>query len=191
MKLSPVFIVSVIVAGGLAVTGCNSPETSYWPDGKVKSEIPYNAAGRIDGIARWYYQDGQPQVEAVYMNGVLNGHLYRWQENGVKLYEGHYSDGKLEGKSIEWDFAGIKIKEQTYKNGELNGLSTEWYPSGPKLSEGEYKEGFMQGQWLFWDIGGNIMGRADFNHGTGYKSVISPMGKEVGKSYYLNNVEQQ
>lgn len=171
-------------------TGCGNIEKTYWPEGKIKSRVPYDRSGKIDGTAYWYYQDGMPQMEADYSGGMLDGTLTRWQENGVKVFEGQYSEGMLNGISIEWNFAGIKILQQTYTDDILNGPFADWYPSGQRLSEGQYLDGYMEGTWVWWDIAGNIMARGEFVGGNGLKKIINPMGREIGTVEYIGNVEQ-
>ncbi|MBQ4206079.1 MAG: hypothetical protein II662_05425, partial [Bacteroidales bacterium] len=59
----------------------NDAVVSYWPDGKVKSELRY-ADDKLNGLCKWYYSNGNPSMEAVYENNVLNGPSTRWYENG-------------------------------------------------------------------------------------------------------------
>ena len=45
---------------------------SYWPDGSLKSELHYKD-GKLDGVCRWYYREGKPELEVTYSMNVLDG----------------------------------------------------------------------------------------------------------------------
>ena len=45
---------------------------AYWGDGVIKSELRYKD-GKLDGVCRWYYRNGKPEMEATYTMNVLNG----------------------------------------------------------------------------------------------------------------------
>jgi hypothetical protein len=53
--------------------------------------------------------------------------------------------------------------------------------------EGEYWHGNMHGQWIYWDIAGNIIARGNYDHGSGYKTIYSIIGKEIRKIRVENN----
>jgi antitoxin component YwqK of YwqJK toxin-antitoxin module len=178
------FLVFLII-----VYGCSKTERDYWKDGVLKSEIPYDARGEIHGTATWYYENGDPMVEATYKHGALDGKLVRWIRGGVKMTEDNYLDGALHGKSIEWDYDGRKTLEKEYSHDTLHGIYREWHKGGLIMIEGEYWKGNMHGQWIYWDIAGNIMARGKYDHGTGYKTLYSPIGNEIGKVRVENNIQ--
>jgi hypothetical protein len=79
-----------------------------WPNGRLKSVEPI-LNGKIEGIAKYYYDNGQPYSEIA----------YRYSEKHGKFKLFRY-DGSIE-------------QELSYLNGKLNG-SSKWYDSGGNVS---------------------------------------------------------
>ncbi|MBQ9474142.1 MAG: hypothetical protein IJU81_07005 [Bacteroidales bacterium] len=54
-----------------------------------------------NGHCTFFYPNGQPQTEAIYADGVLNGLYTVYRDNGVPYYHGAYIGGKRAGT---WEF---------------------------------------------------------------------------------------
>jgi TonB family protein len=85
----------------------DSPVKTYFPNGKVESEINYNEAVR-EGEAKFYYEDGTLKEERLYVNGRVDGKI----KELINL-----EDGKREGPTSIFDEEGIYIKDIYYEKG--------------------------------------------------------------------------
>ena len=122
--------------------------------GKVISE------GQMDGkkyIGNWkYYHKNSKQIlrtEEYDKNGVQQGELLVYYENGTLAEKSNYINGKLEGKSIWYNENGIPVKEFVFENDELHGLSKYYSNKGDLLIEGVYKRGKKHGIWKYYQNG--------------------------------------
>ena len=162
---------------------------SYWPDGKVKSELRYTD-GMLDGQCKWYYSNGNPSMEAVYKMNVLNGAATRWYENGNLEEKSYYVDNQYDGVVEEYNVFGKLVKMSTYKNGVLNGLFYQWYDNGNAFIEGEYVNGMMHGSWIMYYPDGSIGSSAIYDMGTGVQKGYSEGGAYQNvEIHYKNNVK--
>ena len=165
------------------------PVVSYWPDGKVKSELFYTD-GKLDGLCKWYYSNGNPSMEATYSNNVLNGPSTRWYENGNLEEKSYYIDNKYDGVVEEYNVFGTLVKMSTYKNGVLNGLFYQWYDNGKAFVEGEYLDDMMHGTWIMYYQDGSIGSSAVYDKGTGIQKGYSEGSLyQNALIHYKNNVK--
>jgi hypothetical protein len=73
--------------------------------------------GKLHGKYFDYYQNGQKNVEAVYINNKITKITW-FHQNGNKSREHYYVNDKLHGKFINWNFDGTVHTDTTYLNGE-------------------------------------------------------------------------
>lgn len=162
---------------------------SYWPDGKVKSELRYTD-GKLDGLCKWYYNNGNPSMEAVYKMNVMDGPSTRWYENGSLEEKAYYVDNQYDGVVEEYNVFGKMVKLSTYQNGVLNGLFYQWYDNGKVFVEGEYVDGMMHGSWIMYYQDGSIGSNAIYNMGTGVQKGYSEGGAyQNAEIHYKNGVK--
>lgn len=89
---------------------------SYYENGNLKREENYKD-GELDGIAKWYHENGNIGEEKNYKNGKLDG--------GWKIY---YENGNLKREGIVNNGKDIGIVKRYYKNGKIyseDNLETE------------------------------------------------------------------
>jgi antitoxin component YwqK of YwqJK toxin-antitoxin module len=98
----------------------------YYDNGQLLCEVPfpYNESIR-HGVARWWYQNGQLNLETLYHEGLKHGVEKWWYDNGQIECEHIYHEGQLHGIERNW-----------YKNGQLE--SEEYYLYGSKVTKEEY-----------------------------------------------------
>lgn len=167
----------------------DAPVVSYWDDGVLKSELRYKD-GKLDGVCRWYYRNGKPEMEVTYSMDKLNGEATRWYENGNLEEKSYYKDNQYDGVVQEYNVFGTMVKLSTYENGVLNGLYYQWYDNGKQFMEGEYIDGMMHGSWLMYYQDGTIGSNAIYNMGTGVQKGYSEGGAYQNvKIHYKNNVK--
>ena len=74
-------------------------------------------------------------------------------------------------------------------NGVLNGPYREFHPDNRLKVQGQYLKGFYSGKWLYYDLGGDLVGEAEFIRGTGRQRSFYPDGKVSHEVHYKNNLK--
>ncbi|MCW5521120.1 hypothetical protein J1N09_14825 [Aureitalea sp. L0-47] len=90
------------------------------------------------------YANGNTKVEYVLKNGVLNGPITYFHENGIKQKIGYYSNGKPNGKFSEYDEDDNLTASYSFKNGFLEGLA-KIYENGQISEEKNYRKDELDG----------------------------------------------
>ena len=131
-------------------------DTVYWKkdmtlfSGIAKGEdIIYNSGdnieakltnGVLDGTLKAWYENGQLYYEIVFKNGELDGLQRDWYENGQLEFENNFKNGEYDGLVRHWNENGQLFYEGNYKNGEENGLFRDWRENGQLIFERVYKD---------------------------------------------------
>ncbi len=72
----------------------------YHPDGKtVRLELPY-VDGKLHGIRKSFYVNGQERQRAPHTEGQVDGVVVEWDEAGRKVIEAEFTKGKQKGRVI-------------------------------------------------------------------------------------------
>ncbi|MCX6272703.1 MAG: hypothetical protein NTU44_16100 [Bacteroidetes bacterium] len=152
----------------------------YYKSGKVQCEFKLlsdDPEVYADGVALWYYENGNKAQESIYKNGKVNGNSKSWYENGKLKSEGtildtvqdgrwvyYHENGKLwsemsykEGKKWEcfsnFDASGKPQSCGTIKNG--NGIMISYYEKGGKMFESNFSNGIREGRSVdYYENGG-------------------------------------
>ena len=113
----------------------------YWSNGQLKFEGSYyempnelvgkengteikpkeyetRGDGNNNGLATWWYENGQIKSEINYKNRNRDGKWSSWLENGQIKSKINYKEGKKAGKFTYWDENGQIKSEKYYKNGK-------------------------------------------------------------------------
>lgn len=117
----------------------------FYRDGTLKSEISYNANGKMDGIVKMYHRNGQVKKEFAYKNGIPTGIGKAFFKNGkIKSEAIFQDDGSFSAKSY-YEFAEGKVLKSTQAynaKGKRDGILTSYDKvSGKVKSETIYKNG--------------------------------------------------
>jgi antitoxin component YwqK of YwqJK toxin-antitoxin module len=179
-----VFIMLVI----MALSGCGRTDKAYWPDGGNKHEIPY-LKGEIDGLARWWYENGNMEQTVEYRNGMLDGTTTRWYEHGILSARLTYKDNLKNGLSSEWDRSGKIILEETFRNDTLHGPTRRYHTNRKLKSEEYYDMGRYDGTWFYWNEYGVVVGEGIYEKGMGVFKEWNNAGVMVRRSHYRDNVK--
>ncbi|MDO8549362.1 MAG: TonB family protein [Ignavibacteria bacterium] len=94
----------------------DNPVKSYYPDGKLESEISYNNSVR-EGEAKFYYEDGTLKEERLYVNGRVAGLVKTYHPNGQLKELINIEDGKREGPTSVFDEEGNYVKDIFFEQG--------------------------------------------------------------------------
>ena len=71
-----------------------------------------------DGLASWWFENGQKAKEGNWKNGKEDGKLTIWYENGKKHSERIFKDGEVTGEILKWSKDGQIKSEEHYRNGK-------------------------------------------------------------------------
>jgi antitoxin component YwqK of YwqJK toxin-antitoxin module len=88
-------------------------KTTYQDCDMTFSTIDYKNGVR-DGMATWYYQDGQMRQDIMYVNNKANGTFTEYYPNGQLKSSIKYENGKYKGEMIMYDENGTIIKKITH-----------------------------------------------------------------------------
>jgi len=93
-----------------------NPVKTYYPGGKIESEITYKDTIR-EGEAKFYYADGTLKEERLYVNGKVAGLVKVYYPNGKLKELINIEDGKREGPTSLFDEEGNYVKDIMFENG--------------------------------------------------------------------------
>lgn len=111
-----------------------------------------------------------------FKNGLYDGKMYFYFDNGNLLKILEYSQGVQTGEEIEFYSDGISKTVKNYKNGLLNGVSYEYDPTGVLTSVTNYTNNRKDGKELTVSNGVIVL---ENNYNNGVLSGLST-------SYYLD-----
>lgn len=69
-------------------------QVGFFEDGSISRDFNFRA-GKEHGKFVMYYSNGQRYIEQYFIDGALEGKIYRWDREGNLLEEAIYSRGKL------------------------------------------------------------------------------------------------
>ena len=121
--------------------------------------------GKRHGNYKLWNDDGKPEEEKTYKDGILHGPSKEYYSSGQLLRELIYKDGKKEGPFKEYDWDGQLKSKGIYRNDILHGPFEE-YNEGKLEWEGTYKDGKKDGVWIKWSVyTGEMMIEQDWENG--------------------------
>ena len=170
----------------LFVISCNKTKTSYYDNGKLKSEISMKGE-KYHGTSTWYYSNGLKQHECNYINDTLQGRSTRWFVNGKTHSVEYYKDNHLNGTVTTFDLNGKKVSEENYHLNTLHGPFFQYYTSGQIQIQGNYNKGMYNGQWLYYEDDGTIVGIGEYKDGAGKQRAWYRNGPLKRVVNYLDN----
>lgn len=91
-------------------------QKTYFPNGKVQSEINYLKNVR-EGSAKFYYDNGNLKEECYYVNGKIEGNIKTYYENGKLKEAASLLNGKREGLVSYFNADGTLKEEVNFHNG--------------------------------------------------------------------------
>jgi len=122
-------------------------QVTYYKSGKKKFEQYSNDSCQIEGVATFYYENGNTKEVDVYQNGE-GQEATGFNESGVKLntLKGTFKDGKLDdGVQTEYYENGIKKFEGPIKNGQYEGECIRYSENGLRQVKGNNKNSKWDG----------------------------------------------
>ena len=102
--------------------------------------------GKVEGLFKSYYANGQLKVKENYFNRKPHGIFEWYHENGQLHSKQKYENGQIIDGLHEWFFDNGKLQyRETYKNGKLHGLNESFYRNGQLQNRTNYKKGKAHG----------------------------------------------
>lgn len=179
---------------------------SYFPNGKLKSEIHYKM-GRPIGPYKLYYDNGKLQEAGNWQRTKNTGDFKRYYPNGNIMQEFSFTEAGLRtGKQTYYYSNGNLRLEGNWENGKENGLITEYFENGEVSSKKQFnngqldknniqifaprqaitKQGDDEGEKMIVKAGsGDKPNQGGFD-GTGYKKLYNS-NKQIAKEGYFKD----
>lgn len=184
----------------------------YWDYGmKNPKELTiYDEWGRKNGVQREWWSNGKIRVIEPYKNDMLEGHVYRYNNNGVCVYGGLFrldkrygthwhlksKDNQLElisylhderhGTMRVCDFLrGHLLETIEYQYGKRCGYHRKYHPiEGTLLSKKFYQDGRKHGTHFEWNRSGVLLREENYHKGFkhGHFKIWGPWGIELKES---------
>ena len=104
-----------------------------------------------------YYSNGQQEYAAEYLNGKLDGISRYWSEDGLLISESEYSNGKPHGIWKEYYINRNTKHEVHYSHGQKNGMELWYYENGQVKSEQSFQYGVSENTIIRWHPDGSII----------------------------------
>lgn len=128
----------------------NGHVVTYYDDSEQIEEDYYLEQGKMQGLYKRYFEDGDIAEKSIYKNDVREGKAIFYDESNHNIREEViYINGIKEGKKIHYEGDSL-IQSYTMKSGVLNGPFYVWI-----LSDGGTLEKH-QGQYLNGELSGKL-----------------------------------
>ena len=102
-----------------------------------------------------FYHPGKEAVLSVeqYSKGKLTGIRKTYFPNGNIAEEAEYKDGMKNGIYKKYTEKGVILEESVYKNDELHGMATYRNSEGEVVSKGQFANNVKTGIWKYYEKG--------------------------------------
>ena len=136
----------VIMILSVLVTGC----TQLGIRNKLSSLSKKN-------VERSYYQNGNLEYEAEFVNGKLDGTSRVWSVDGNLYSKSEYSNGQPHGVWIIFHSNGALMHEVQYEYGQKHGVEKWYYENGQLKSEQKFSYGKPVTDMIRWNPNGTLL----------------------------------
>jgi len=147
----------------------------YYPDGRLKASGT-SKQGVLEGVMRYYDEEGKVNASKFYKNGDV-------------IAEGIYDErGLQQGPWKEFYTTGELKAEGVYEMGKKIGAWKYYHQNGKQEQLGKYIKGKPDGAWKWYYESGNILREETFEKGTPVEEMreYSDSGKVIAKGSYLD-----
>ena len=107
--------------------------------------------GVLNGQITEYYQNGKVKNESSYTKGIQDNVYKVWYESGQQFVE-----GKINGENIQWYENGIIMNKYFRKDGKLEGEYKEWYENGNLWIKTSHKDNKVYGNYELYFPSGTL-----------------------------------
>ena len=135
------------------------------PDGTIIEKATYRNNNLV-GKRTIYYDNGNPEIEEQYEDGVLNGTYRTFYDDKTTEIEGSYASGVMKGMWKRFYENGQVMEEVTFEENLENGPFVEYHPNGKLKAEGQYYQGDNEhGLLKLYDENGELYRRMECDSG--------------------------
>ena len=142
----------------------HGPGRFFYPDGEIQGKIFFKN-GILEGVLTEYFENGQLALLANYKNEREDGIFKTFYENGQLWEDNFYKEGELEGVQRSYFSNGKPESEVEFREGEPIGLAQTWYKNGHKESEVTYEAGEPHGTETIWYPSGQLWTVREYQYG--------------------------
>ncbi|MBT4207222.1 hypothetical protein HOE22_02650 [Candidatus Woesearchaeota archaeon] len=155
---------------GIPINGREGSWTFYDSTGYKMSELIYQE-GRLNGLEKHFYTNGQLFSKGNYLKGKKNGDHIHYSPSGVDSTIISWNNDIGMGTEISWYDDSTKFSETVY-NGRQPRKYISWYPNGNVRGEGYlyYKDDTYVGEFIRFYENGN-KNYEKIKNGSGFKST--------------------
>ncbi len=114
------------------------------------------------GIHKEYHENGTLKMEMTIADGVIDGDVHLYFDNGKAHELRAYKKGEMHGRWLTWNKQGQKIAEAGYEQGQKHGKWYIWNEEGVLLYDMSYTHGERSGTWKMYNEKGELVMEQDF-----------------------------
>jgi uncharacterized protein len=161
----------------------------YFPDGSIEQLGNFTDRGKEHGTWTWYYPDSTLRRVESYTNGLKNGEMVEYNEQGVPIAKGTYVDDE-ENRFWSYQEDGYR-QEGLYVMGERDGEWKHFYPDGFLSFKGKFLDGYPDGKHIYFNSDGSLKMEGNYFVGVrhGLWKFYSENGDLLILIEYRNGVE--
>ena len=108
-------------------------------------------------VERSYYQNGNLEYEAEFVNGKLDGISKVWLEDGTLFSVSQYSNDHPHGNWKKFHPNGKLMFELNYEYGQKHGYEKWYYENGTIKSEQDFDYGNAKSGIIRWNFDGTLL----------------------------------
>jgi antitoxin component YwqK of YwqJK toxin-antitoxin module len=139
-------------------------ERTWFDNGRLAVESPW-VDGVQEGSVVFYFEDGSLQASIPFYRGRIEGVQKAWHANGRLQAEETFRNGLKNGPSRFWRDDGGLDMELNYFDDKMDGTQTWFHPNGGKAREINLLQGIPQGSWKEWDENGSLVVDEEYDKG--------------------------
>lgn len=137
----------------------------FYKNGNLSFEGQFTDEGKLNGLIKFYYENGKTKQIVNYLNGLLHGEVISYYENEKIKYTSYYKNGKANGTQVEYYASGNKYSIVSFVDNVRNGLVQQFYENGKLKIEANYLNGNFDGTYVEYDEFGNKKIEKNYNNG--------------------------
>jgi hypothetical protein len=162
-----------------------------------KSNVPESPTGKLQGLHKYYYPDGELYLEVNFKDSIPHGSSKQYFKNGKLFEESEYVNGILHGISKKYYEDGTLSSEIPYDSGRVNGIQKKYRKDGTLAFEAPYyygkpcvglKEYYLSGDPVVDYPKIVITGKDEILKNDRYTLLISLSNKGKSVEYFRGNL---
>lgn len=143
----------------------------YYPNGQLKNELTMKNDS-VKGLVKFYRNVGGLNKSFTYINGQKQGTYKDFFRTGSLSFEANMKDDKVEGEAVDYFSSGEKYEVSFYKDGLQEGVDTGFYRNGNISLIKHYKEGKLEGDFVSYYRNKQIKFKGQYKDDNPYGKTI-------------------